>query len=268
MLCVIDDGEYELPKEIWKLILSLPVRQTRWRLCAVSSLWSLMVCESVLSVSMLESAHLNNSALKRLTFLHELALTQNSPIDDEGISGLVSLASLTWDEPGRNIQSFCKVTNDGIKGLTNLRYLSLFANKIITDDGIANLSGSLQTLHLRSSWRNLITDDGLAMLTNLQSLFLPKTSGISDAGVSGLSNLTLLELSLSACAITNAGILGLTNLTRLGLHAYQHITDDGLEALDETQTIESEAEHDDLRRCCKGLDESDFSRPLIERCSH
>ena len=83
------------------------------------------------------------------------------------------------------------ITNEGIKELTNIKFLNLFDNNKITDDGIKGLI-NLSSLNLLLS--NKITDDGVRGLTNLTYLYLYDNNIITNQGIKVLTNLKKLNM--------------------------------------------------------------------------
>jgi hypothetical protein len=116
------------------------------------------------------------------------------------------------------------ITNEGLKGFTNLTDLDLCSNKVISDEGIKHLP-NLTKLDLRVN--KTITNEGLKGLIKLISLKLHKNKAITDEAVKHLTQLTELDLYNNK-KITNKGLELLTNLTSLDLRENKIITNEGL----------------------------------------
>jgi hypothetical protein len=123
---------------------------------------------------------------------------------------------------------------ESIKGLTQLRHLSLYNTKV-TDVGLQHLNGltRLQKLELVNT---RITDAGLVnlkRLTRLQYLFLNDTQ-VTDAGLEHLQGLTQLDtLMLDNTKVTDVGLDRLKGLTKLQHLLLNHtqVTDAGVAEL-------------------------------------
>jgi hypothetical protein len=156
--------------------------------------------------------------MKYFTNLTLLNLDYNQIITNNGIKGLSNLTSLVLSE---------NVSDNGIKGLTNLTLLNLGYNEDITNSGIKCLT-KLTSLYL--SLNKVIDDDGIKGLTNLTKLNLGFNNVIKDNGIKGLTNLIELDLNWNR-KITDDGINGLINLTSLYLGYDEIITDNGIKSL-------------------------------------
>ena len=130
---------------------------------------------------------------KHLRLVH---LCDESEVSNEGIKGLKNLRSLECSD---------LITDDGIKELPKLKCLSV--NRFITNSGISHLHGSKE---LYLEYYSLVTNDGIKYLKKLKVLAFSR--GITDKG---LENLTRLEKLDCSRAITDTGIRHLTNLTFL-----------------------------------------------------
>jgi len=101
-----------------------------------------------------------------------------------------------------------KITDKGIKHLTNLNTLDASENKKITDEGIKHLT-NLHTLD--ASGNCGITDKGIKHLTNLHILYASGNEKITDEGIKYLTNLHTLYSFFNE-KITCEGTEHLTNL--------------------------------------------------------
>ena len=142
-----------------------------------------------------------------------------STITDEGLRGATNLTELHLGYTKR-------ITYTSLLNLTNLTKLSLNNNPSIVNYALLPLN-KLQTLSIARN--NLITDDGLRLLSNLTSLNLSFNKIITNEGISGLTNLTSLDIENTY--IGNDGLRYLTNLTNLELRQNRFVTDEGLAAL-------------------------------------
>lgn len=151
-----------------------------------------------------------NIGLKKLTNLTHLALLSRrvgSPSDDEGISHLTKLNSLSLPN--------CRVISDeGFKNIgTNLTELNLAQNRSISDACLSQLT-NLKNLDI--SHGSLISDHGLSCLTQLEVLTLVMNNSISDVGLMSLTKLKNLNLDFSE-KISDKSLMKLTNLTKLSV---------------------------------------------------
>jgi hypothetical protein len=145
-----------------------------------------------------------------------------------------------------------KVTNDGVKCLTDLTRLSIWDTKV-TDDGIKNLT-KLTILHANGTE---ITDEGSKgkHLTNLTTLNVCCTN-ITDESVKYLTNLT--NLNIQYTCVTDEGSRGkfLTKLTTLHAPGTK-ITDEGSKGKQLTKLTALEANYtkitDDSIKCLINL---------------
>jgi hypothetical protein len=166
--------------------------------------------------------------LKDLVNLVELKIPKNNMISD--LNHLIHLRTL-------DISNSYKITNDGIKSLTNLTELDISGNKNNVID-ITHLT-NLTTLYM--SCNPNITH--IRNLTKLRTLSIRGDSGINDLEIKSLTNLTDLNADynnkitdvnhlvnlrrLNAqydCGITDVGISSLVNLTKIYIHGNVNIT--------------------------------------------
>jgi hypothetical protein len=103
------------------------------------------------------------------------------------------------------------VTDISLKFLTNLRYLNLCDNNIITNNSLKFLT-NLRFLNLCDN--RIVTDDGLKCLTNLESLDLTRNKNIEGKYLKYLTNLQNLVPN-SAGKIVDGDLKYLTNLKKL-----------------------------------------------------
>lgn len=132
-------------------------------------------------------------------------LSRNSQVDDDGLSRLQGLESVT-----RLALAGTRVTDRGLEhlaGLATLQVLHLGGTSI-TDRGLAQLRklGNLQVLYLS---RTRTTDEGLAHLQSLQNLtglYLDETAA-TDAGLDRLRKLQQLAyLTLKGTRVTEPAV--------------------------------------------------------------
>ena len=119
------------------------------------------------------------------------------------------------------------IADNSVKLLTNLTYLNLEGDRVITYNSLKELP-NLTSLNL--SGNDIIMDNDIKQLTNLTSLVLESNEIITDNGIKGLTNLTFLNLDNNG-SITNDGIKGLINLTTIILYFNEIITNDILDYL-------------------------------------
>ena len=89
-----------------------------------------------------------------------------------------------------------------------LKSIYLCYNDKITDEGIKSLT-NLTSIYLR--YNDKITDEGIKSLTNLTSIDLCHNDKITNEGIKLLTNLTFIDLRYND-KITNEGIKSLTKL--------------------------------------------------------
>ena len=120
-----------------------------------------------------------------------------------------------------------KITNEGLKYLTNATSINLSYCYKITDEGLKYLTNAT-TINLFLCEK--ITDEGLKYLTNATSIYLRGCDKITDEGLKYLTNAT--SINLNGCnKITNEGLKYLTNATIINLFGCNQITDAGLKYL-------------------------------------
>ncbi len=121
-----------------------------------------------------------------------------------------------------------------LKGLGNLRFLSLKQQKGVTDDGLIHLKDlhGLQELFLDGT---SITDAGLktiGSITSLRRLIINDNEKITDAGMACLEGLINLEyLSIWGTKITDVGIVHLKDMKKLKLLYAQVVSDEQVRLL-------------------------------------
>lgn len=114
-------------------------------------------------------------------------------IDDIHLRKFINLASLSLTHPC----SYKKLTNEGIKHLSNLTSLRLpFPDKgIISDQGLKFLT-NLSYLYIGGNPRETkLSDESLIHLTNLNSLEISCNEVFTDKSIMHLTKLTLLNIS-------------------------------------------------------------------------
>ena len=122
-----------------------------------------------------------------------------------------------------------------VEGLNHLQVLNIPCSEV-SDAGLKHLRGMTQLKSLSLYGDGDVTDaglDDLKGLTQLQKLKLGYTQ-ITDAGLPKLAGLTELQsLDLSSTRVTDAGLTHLTGLTQL--HSldlsFTHVTDQGIRHL-------------------------------------
>jgi hypothetical protein len=169
----------------------------------------------------------------KLTTLH-LGLKKGSMITDRSIQYSTNLTdlSLTLEDSS--------ITDISLKGLTNLKTLSICANIYADIDDEKNeitfnaLGAFINLTSLSLGGMINITDKTFKNLTNLRNLNLNEEIIISDESMKLLTNLTSLSLLIliySNKYITNDGISTLINLEILSLRDNKRITDEGVSRL-------------------------------------
>lgn len=178
------------------------------------------------------------SALKGLSNLKILSLSDTNITDISALSGLTNLVELDLcgsQYANRNFNSISSLsplsglTNlvklrlggqqisdiSALKGLTNLKTLSLFYNDKISD--ITPLSGltNLTSIDLNLC-ENLSNLSPLSGLTNLTNLTLTRNGSVDANALKGLTNLKTLDL-FGSPVMNLSALSGLTNLTDLNL---------------------------------------------------
>lgn len=100
--------------------------------------------------------------------LEELYLYEDSRIRDDGIKYLVNLKKLVYIQ-NNSIRLHCRISNEGMRHLTNLECLCLDNNETITDEVIERLT-KLKKLYLDND--KVITYRSINKLTNLRELYI------------------------------------------------------------------------------------------------
>ena len=117
-----------------------------------------------------------------------------------------------------------KITDEGLKYLTNATTINFRDCKSITDKGLKYLTNAT-TINLKNCYK--ITDEWLKYLTNATTINLSHCDKITDDGLKYLTNAT--SINLSHCyKITDEGLKYLTNATSINLKYCKKITNEGL----------------------------------------
>jgi hypothetical protein len=241
--------KYNIPREVWNIILGFIPCPSVMSLCLVRSSWRELVHGSVTAISPTGFAlKLTNNILKRFVGLRSLSLEDSPRVNDDCLSVLTRLTSL-------ELRDNKVITDKGLTRLTNLAYLGLENNAEITNHGVSKLT-KLTTLNLNLSVFKSnratqgLNDNGISGLVNLTALSLRcnenifavatltrltrldlyRNRAIRDEQLRELVSLTSLQLSDNE-AITSDGISRLTNLQTLGLEWNRNITDTALSFL-------------------------------------
>lgn len=126
----------------------------------------------------------------------------------------------------------CKITDNGIKHMTNLEELYVICNKNITDFALENLS-NLKILNIGGY--SGITNEGLKKLNNLAE-FTP-SDDITGEGLIYLKKLKILDLKFNEMIADN-DIKHLENLEEINLSYNKKITIDGLKELKKLKKLD------------------------------
>eukprot|EP00803_Ostreobium_quekettii_P007722 evm.model.scf_798EXC.4 EVM.evm.TU.scf_798EXC.4 scf_798EXC:36555-42554(+) len=205
---------------------------------------------STLTFLYLGSRRAGNTQLGCLSPLTALkVLSLDLDVSDEGLAAVANLRCLTrlhvskFDMVSWLASDFRDmVTDDGLAhltGLTALRCLDVFASGRVTDGGLASLSAISGLSRLVLGHCACITDRGLACLKDfrgMEVLSVCRAESVTDEGLAHLAELTSLRrLDLEGCVgITDRGVaeLGrLTGLEYLGVGRIGSITEGALRAL-------------------------------------
>lgn len=148
--------------------------------------------------------------------------------DIEGIQYAVNLQTLNMTGDIKNV--------DKIKGLTNLRRLTINSNEFLTDLSQLGSKPELTLLNV-DSCTNLISLDGITVgnYPQLKELSCSRCTSLSDiSALSGPEIPTLTEADFEDCAITDISPLkGYTSMAELDLEKVE-ITEENREAYRET----------------------------------
>ena len=110
----------------------------------------------------------------------------NSKITDEGLKYLTNAISV-------NLNGCNQITNEGLKYLTNATSINLKNCRKITDEGLKYLTNATS---INLSYCYKITNEGLKYLTNATTIYLRRCDQITDEGLKYLTNATTIDLSL------------------------------------------------------------------------
>ena len=155
--------------------------------------------------------------------------TFNWKITDEGLKYLTNVTSI-------NLYCCSKITNEGLKYLTNVTSINLYCCSKITNEGLKYLT-NVTSINLRECKK--ITDEALKYLTNATTINLEGCEKITDEGLKYLTNAT--TINLEGCEkITDEGLKYLTNATTIYLRGCHKITKEGLKYLSRATTIISD----------------------------
>jgi len=167
---------------------------------------------------------IDNDGLKYLTKLKYLRLNQYSSVNDEAIKHLPSLTFLDLTYNDHLSTRIDRISNEGVKGLTNLTKLKL--NDLVSDEGIQGLT-NLISLKVGES----VSGEGLMRLNRLTSLDLTHNDLVKFSHIEHLTS-TLLKLNLSSNhVIQDEDLIPFTCLRSLKLNYNFDISDNGISKL-------------------------------------
>ena len=173
-----------------------------------------------------------NNTLRRaedMENIEYLSISGLSAVEDiDGIQYAVNLQTLNMTGDIKNV--------DKIKGLTNLRRLTINSNEFLTDLSQLGFKPELTLLNV-DSCTNLISLDGITVgnYPQLKELSCSRCTSLSDiSALSGPEIPTLTEADFEDCAITDISPLkGYTSMAELDLEKVE-ITEENREAYRET----------------------------------
>lgn len=202
----------ELPLEIWQEILSYLDHYVLFKRATVCKTWQkdefLYRCIRGLKTN--ETGYTDNMMLNKMKNLSSLFMTEwlmKHKITDDGLKGLFNIRTLVMTD-------MTGVTDNGIKQLTGITSLRISGMGHLTDNAIKDLV-QLEMLCFDSA-NCRITDSGLKTLLNLTALSPPKGATITNECLVQLIHLKALSLAYNY-TITDDGLLPLTRLKNLDL---------------------------------------------------
>lgn len=189
-------------------------------------------------------AGVTDESLKHLTGLKKLELRNEIKITAEGLKHLTNLTDLSllfmsksfYTLPLKNLKKLhldnVEVSDATLLDLANLTDLSLRNIYTITDEGIKGLT-NLTNLHLWD-WQRYpklkINAQGIRQLPKLINLSLCETGEWINIGISTFTNLTSLHLDIGK-DITDRDLSPLTALRKLSLHGVLGLTGEAFHLL-------------------------------------
>lgn len=179
---------------------------------------------------------LSNLSTTNLQFLyvHDEA---NGVMTNETIQRFTNLKSLNITvEDG---EDFCRITDDGIVGLTNITALNVDSH--ISGRGLKGMK-NLRVLGL--GYETLCTNNDLKLMTNLEVLELVYNNAITGEMLTSLPKLRSLHVHGNG-HITNKDLINLTNITNLSLidlYIGDPLTDDGLKEMTNLTSLDIDSD--------------------------
>lgn len=158
---------------------------------------------------------ITNDGVKKQIYLESFCPNEN--IEDDTFRYLINLTYL-------NLAYFsidCKITNNALKFLPQLKELDLSSNSNITYDGLQYLS-NLEILHL--GFNETITDEDLCQMTQLKKITLSRNNVITDKSIIKLVNLEEIKM-ISNDNITSYAFDLLINLKKVFYRDCKHINE-------------------------------------------
>ncbi|XP_075713437.1 F-box and leucine-rich repeat protein 13 isoform X2 [Rhinoderma darwinii] len=203
-------------------------------------------CQNIVSISLLGSPHLSDSAFKILSHgrkLVKIRIEGNSRITDS------SIKAISRSSPNLNhiyIADCQKITDISLKALASLKNITVLnvADCIrISDPGVRQVvegpSGNkIRELNLTNGLR--VSDLSLLRIAqkchNLNFLSLRFCENVTDSGIELLGNMTsLISIDISGTSITDQGLTALgaqSKIRELSVSECMGITDNGVQITD------------------------------------